>query len=158
MIKSCINIARSCRNYCLLVGLTYFIFMTISRALHWLRHSLAAFVCLCVAHIAASDLCVCVCVCLRVYFMYSVHTLTESSLNRAYTHERLRFVAFTNYMPGTHLLPTANWHNGRRRRGRSGWRGRGKVWEALQILGRGFSICGCSSGFWQAVKLYVKIF
>lgn len=54
-----------------------------------------------------------------VYFMYSVHTLIQSSLNRAYTHERLRFVAFTNYMPGTHLLPTANWHWRRGRSGRS---------------------------------------
>lgn len=55
--------------------------------------------CVCVLHIALHATNVC------VYFMYSVHTLIESSLNRAYTHERLRFVAFTNYMPGTHLLP-----------------------------------------------------
>lgn len=48
---------------------------------------------------------VCVCVC-----TVCTHTLIESSLNRAYTHERLRFVAFTSYMPGTHLLPTANRH------------------------------------------------
>lgn len=81
--------------------------MTISRGLHWLRHRYG---CMCAALILMHVTYVCVCVCVRVYCMYSAHTLIESSLNRAYTHERLRFVAFTSYMPGTHLLPTANRH------------------------------------------------